>query len=87
MTNEPNEPLSVPLQRRSGWGMSTEGVSRVLYPRSPEEVVQAFEHASAKGWTVAFWGGGRSYGDAALNESHLLLDFLTRCLQVCLTTG
>jgi decaprenylphospho-beta-D-ribofuranose 2-oxidase len=62
-------------QRRQGWGMSTEGVSQVLYPTSAEDISEAFRIAKSRGWTVGFWGNGRSYGDAAINESQLILDF------------
>jgi decaprenylphospho-beta-D-ribofuranose 2-oxidase len=63
------------LERREGWGMSVESVSRVFHPTSARDVVDAYAYARTRGWKVAFWGGGRSYGDAALNESNLLVDF------------
>ena len=63
------------LERREGWGMSTESVARVLYPKSADDIVAAFELAREKGLSVHAWGNGRSYGDAALNEGQLLLDY------------
>jgi decaprenylphospho-beta-D-ribofuranose 2-oxidase len=63
------------LERREGWGMANEGVARVIYPTSARDVQEAFALARKNGWKVHFWGNGRSYGDAALNESQLLLDF------------
>lgn len=68
-------PVPAPLERRQAWGMATEAVSRTLHPKSARDVVDAFARARREGWTVGFWGNGRSYGDAALNESNLLLDF------------
>lgn len=62
-------------ERRESWGMATDTVSRVLYPTTARDVQEAFTLARAKGWKVHTWGNGRSYGDAALNESNLLLDF------------
>lgn len=62
-------------ERREGWGMSVEAVCRVLYPQSTDEVRAAWRLAADEGLTVHTWGNGRSYGDAALNESNLLLDF------------
>jgi decaprenylphospho-beta-D-ribofuranose 2-oxidase len=67
-----DEPVN---ERRAGWGMSAESVSEVVYPASAADVVQAFDLARKKGWKVGFWGNGRSYGDAALNDSNLTLDF------------
>jgi decaprenylphospho-beta-D-ribofuranose 2-oxidase len=63
------------LERREGWGMSTEGLARVVYPLNVREIQEAFAYASEHGLKVHFWGNGRSYGDAALNESQVLLDF------------
>lgn len=63
------------LERREGWGMSTEAVCRVVYPTSARDIQDAFELARREGVKVAFWGNGRSYGDAALNDGNLLLDF------------
>ena len=83
-------PLTVlPLERREGWGMSTEVTSRVVYPTSAREVQDAFEVARKNGWKIGFWGNGRSYGDAALNESQLLLDFskMDKILEWDKTTG
>ncbi len=67
--------LDIRLEHRQGWGMASHSVCRVLRPTSAADVQAAFELAAEKGWTVSFWGNGRSYGDAALNESNLLLDF------------
>lgn len=67
--------MDVTVEAREGWGMANHCVARVVRPRSAEDVQEAYRLARENGWTVAFWGNGRSYGDAALNESNLLLDF------------
>jgi decaprenylphospho-beta-D-ribofuranose 2-oxidase len=63
------------LEGREGWGMAVGGLAHVVRPKSQEDVQAAFALARENGWTVAFWGNGNSYGDAALNEGQLLLDF------------
>lgn len=70
----PTEKEALVVERREGWGMSVESVARVFHPTSARDVADAFAYAAAKGWTVLAWGGGRSYGDAALNDNQLLLD-------------
>jgi decaprenylphospho-beta-D-ribofuranose 2-oxidase len=87
--NAPATPAGPPLERREGWGMSIEGVCRVVYPKSADDIRDAFALARANGWRVAFWGNGRSYGDAALNEGQLLLDFsqMDRILEWDRVTG
>lgn len=79
----------VPLERREGWGMSTEAVCRVVYAKSADDIRDAYALARQNGWKVAFWGNGRSYGDAALNEGQLLLDFsrMDRILEWDRVTG
>lgn len=62
-------------ERREGWGMASEGIVRAIYPTSVDDVLAAFDLAARKGLQVACWGNGRSYGDAALNDGQLLLDF------------
>ncbi len=76
-------------ERREGWGMAIDAVCHVVYPQSAADVLAAFDLARARGWTVAHWGGGRSYGDAALNDSNLLLDFrdMNRILKFDRDTG
>lgn len=67
--------LEISTEQREGWGMSNHSVCRVVRPTSGAEIAEAYELARQNGWKVAFWGNGRSYGDAALNEANLLLDF------------
>lgn len=61
-------------ERREAWGMANVTVSEVVRPRTAADVVAAFELARERGLKVIAWGNGRSYGDAALNEGHLVLD-------------
>ena len=67
----------LPLQRegREGWGMAHQSVAWVVYPQSPDDVVEAVRWARKHSTTIHCWGNGRSYGDAALNDGGLLLDF------------
>ena len=67
--------LRVQLEHRQGWGMANDSVCRVVRPAGVDDIQAAYALARTQGLTVAFWGNGRSYGDAALNESNLLLDF------------
>lgn len=67
--------VSVQSERREGWGMSVDSVSKVVYATAVADVVAALALAKEKGWTVSFAGNGRSYGDAALNEGNLVVDF------------
>ncbi len=60
---------------RTGFGTTTRAVCEVVYPESADDVRAAFALARERGWSVALWGNGRSYGDAALNDGQLLLDF------------
>lgn len=62
------------LQARQGWGMASVALCDVRNPTSTEDVQAVMDEARASGRTVLPWGNGRSYGDAALNESDLLLD-------------
>jgi decaprenylphospho-beta-D-ribofuranose 2-oxidase len=57
-----------------GYGMRDRGRCRVLRPRTPDEIAAVFAAAAATGETVGLRGGGGSYGDAALNSGHVVLD-------------
>lgn len=82
-------PPLVELQGRSGWGMASHALARVVYPEHADDVRSAFATARAHRLTVHCWGNGRSYGDAALNEGNLLLDFsrMNRILDWNAATG
>jgi FAD/FMN-containing dehydrogenase len=57
-----------------GWGMAVGAHSRVLRPRSIEEIVAAFGTARADGLPLGLRGGGNSYGDASVNARGHVLD-------------
>lgn len=57
-----------------GWGMAVGGHSRVLRPRSVEEIQAAFEVARREGVSLGLRGAGCSYGDASVNEGGHVLD-------------
>jgi FAD/FMN-containing dehydrogenase len=65
-----------------GYGMRNRARCRVVRPRTPAEIVALFASAAAAGETVCLRGGGCSYGDAALNSGHVVLDLsrMTRIL-------
>ncbi len=70
-----NFPLSPRrLARLEGWGMAVESLSYLYRPRTVEEIHDVFETARRHGVAVAFRGGGRSYGDASLNQDGIVLD-------------
>ena len=73
----------------TGWGLYSHARSRVVRPQSVEDVAQLFAEASASGETIALRGAGCSYGDAALNEGHTVLDCqqLNRILEWDAETG
>ena len=56
-----------------GWGMAVGAPSRVLRPRSVEEIRACFETARREGTTLGLRGSGCSYGDASVNAvGHVL---------------
>jgi FAD/FMN-containing dehydrogenase len=57
-----------------GWGMAVGSPSRVLRPRSVEEVLACFESARRDGSSLGLRGGGNSYGDASVNRGGHVLD-------------
>jgi len=57
-----------------GFGAVLRGEAVFAEPQTPEEVAGFFRRASEEGVPVAMRGHGRSYGDAAMNTGHLLLD-------------
>lgn len=61
-------------RRVAGWGMAVGGEAHVLAPRDQEELAAALRHADEHQRPIALRGSGCSYGDAALNTGHLLLD-------------
>lgn len=78
-TEQKNEQKAFPLGIRNlvkaeGWGMSSSALSYLYQPTSVEEIFDVFELAKKHQKTIAFRGGGRSYGDAAINDDGLILD-------------
>ena len=75
---EPGQRLDVGVQETletlEGYGMRNRARCRVVRPRTPEEIAAVFRAAAAAGETVGLRGGGCSYGDAALNSGHVMLD-------------
>lgn len=72
---EPGQRLDVGVEETlEGYGMRNRGRCRVVRPRTPEEIAAVFQTAARAGETVGLRGGGCSYGDAALNSGHVMLD-------------
>lgn len=72
------DPATLPLEmmaRVSGFGRSSFADVYRVYPRSAEDVLEAFRRAKAAGKQVVLRGAGRSYGDAAIGSECFLLDF------------
>jgi len=57
-----------------GYGMRDKARCRVVRPGTADEIAAVFAAASAAGETVGLRGSGCSYGDAALNGGHVVLD-------------
>jgi len=57
-----------------GWGMAVGAHSRVLRPRSVEQIVACLGMARRDGVPLALRGGGNSYGDASINARGHVLD-------------
>jgi len=62
------------LARVEGWGMSTQSLSYMFAPRDVDGIKDVFAKAREHGTTVALRGGGRSYGDASINDDGIVLD-------------
>lgn len=65
---------SAPWRVLDGFGNSARSVSRCVRPASAEELAEVLRRAREEGYTVAFRGSGRSYGDASLNDGQLVVD-------------
>lgn len=72
VTDEGGE--SPPLERLSGWGGPLAGDCRVLRPSTEAGILDAFEIARRRGWSIGLRGAGQSYGDASLATGNLSLD-------------
>lgn len=71
------------------FGHSLKRVAYVFRPQHTDELPAMFEQAQAAGLTIGLRGSGRSYGDAALNAGHIILELgeLTRILDWNAETG
>jgi len=54
--------------------MAVSGRSHLLMPETPGQIADAFDLARREGRSIALRGGGRSYGDAAMNTDGVVLD-------------
>jgi decaprenylphospho-beta-D-ribofuranose 2-oxidase len=72
-----------------GWGMAVGASSRVLRPRTVEEVVACYELARRDGVPLGLRGTGCSYGDASVNRAGHVLDIsaMDRILSFDVATG
>jgi decaprenylphospho-beta-D-ribofuranose 2-oxidase len=72
-----------------GWGMAAGAPSRVLRPRSIEEILAAYQAARAARVPLTLRGGGNSYGDASVNSRGYVLDVsrMNRVLSFDAQTG
>ncbi|MDT8305892.1 MAG: FAD-binding oxidoreductase [Anaerolineae bacterium] len=62
-------------ERVSPWGGASDSTSYVFRPSTLEGLRDVFAYARRSGLTAGFRGGGNSYGDAALNDENILIDF------------
>ncbi|MGB1254140.1 MAG: FAD-binding oxidoreductase [Candidatus Promineifilaceae bacterium] len=69
------------LERVMPWGGAQTTVGWVFRPNTTQGIADIFPIARQNNLTVGFRGGGNSYGDAACNEAHIVLD-LTRCKRI-----
>lgn len=67
------------LERVEAWGMATDAMSYVYRPSTVDRLESILDFASQRGVSVAMRGGGRSYGDAALNAEQVLVDTSRMC--------
>ena len=66
--------LARSYRRVEAWGMASGAERPIVFPRSTEELAEAFALARREGLTVTLRGGGNSYGDASLGEQSLIVD-------------
>lgn len=62
------------LEWVEAWGMASKSMAHVYRPSRAEGIAEVFAAARRQGRTVAFRGGGRSYGDAFQNGEEIVLD-------------
>ncbi len=69
-----NDSVPASYEFVEGWGMAVGAHSRVLRPRSVDEIVSAYQTARDDGLPLGLRGGGNSYGDASVNARGHVLD-------------
>ncbi len=62
------------LEAVDSWGGASSTISYVYRPVTEEQLYEMFLMAYSSGRTIGLRGGGNSYGDAAMNSEHILLD-------------
>jgi FAD/FMN-containing dehydrogenase len=77
------------LFRLENFGHSIAGPTYLYRPTHVEQVNALFTKARRSGFTVGFRGAGRSYGDAAMNNGQVVVDFsrMNRVLEWNPATG
>jgi decaprenylphospho-beta-D-ribofuranose 2-oxidase len=63
-----------PWRVLDGFGRAVRAASRYVAPLSGEELADVLSKSRSEGLPVTFRGSGRSYGDASLNGSGLIVD-------------
>lgn len=61
-------------EKVEAWGMNSHSISSVFKPKSEEEIASILEYANSTNSSIAFRGGGCSYGDAAINSQGMVVD-------------
>ncbi len=62
------------LEWVESWGMAQRTMAHVFRPSTVEGIKEVFDLARKSGRTIAFRGGGCSYGDPFQNEEEIVLD-------------
>lgn len=63
------------LEPAAGWGGANRGMAYVYRPSTVGQLRDIFSWAAQNNRTIGLRGGGNSYGDAAMNDESILLDF------------
>ena len=92
MANSSNHSGVLPAERLfrlENFGHSISGPTYLYRPTHVEQVANLFAKARKSGFTVGFRGSGRSYGDAAMNNGQVVVDFsrMNRVLEWNPNTG
>lgn len=63
------------LEAAAGWGSANSGMAYLYRPSTVAQLREIFSWAAQNNRTIGLRGGGNSYGDAAMNDESILLDF------------